>query len=104
MIVARCANAFLSLSRSAYLERSAAGIGRPFRWTRGSRNVLFQALDRPLVAAAQLDHMAVGIADEDRHAVALAKLDRSVGDRDVVALERGNGRGDRADTQRDVGE
>ena len=60
------------------------------------------ALDYGLFAASQLDDVAVGVAHEHRDVPALAKTDRSLGDRNVVRLKRNDGCRDGCNTQRDV--
>src|SRR5207237_1512728 len=81
--------------------------GRP-RWCRietvsaGLRYVTGDALDSALLAAAQLDNVAIRVAHEHRNLPALAKTDWSLGDRNAVFVQRGDGFRDRCDAQRDV--
>ena len=68
----------------------------------GLRYVTGDALDYALLAAAQLDNVAVRVAHEHRNLPALAKTDRSLGDGNAVFVQRGDGFRDRRDAQRDV--
>ena len=59
-------------------------------------------LDLSLVAAAQLDDVAIRVAHEHRDVAAFAEADRSLADRDIVGLQRRDRRRDRGDPQCDV--
>src|SRR5260370_32730837 len=52
----------------------------------GLRHVPTDALDFTLIAAAQLNDVTVGVADEDRHLSVLAESDRPLGDSNIVRL------------------
>src|SRR5690349_7602727 len=75
---------------------SRANLGR---W---SRDIARQAGDLTLVAAAQLDDVAVGIADENRNVPGLAHLHRPLRNRDPVCGERSDRLRDRGNAQRDM--
>ncbi|HTV33700.1 MAG TPA: hypothetical protein VME69_11460 [Methylocella sp.] len=55
-----------------------------------------------MIAAAQLDDVAIRIADEDRDLLAFAEADRSLRDRDVVRLQSANHGRNGGDAQRHV--
>src|SRR5215510_7953819 len=68
----------LSLARVSAIRSS---------WFRLLRHVTGDALDQALLAAAQLNHIAIGVAYEYGDLAALAKADRPLGDRDVVRVQ-----------------
>src|ERR1700757_1272178 len=80
-------------------ERSALSLAKLGRW---SRDIARQARDLTLVAAAQLDDVAVGIADENRNVPGLAHLHRPLRNRDPVCGERSDRLRDRGNAQRDM--
>jgi hypothetical protein len=55
------------------------------------RHVTGNALDHALLAATQLNHVAIRVAYEHGDLPALAKTDRPLRDRDIVRIQRGDG-------------
>src|SRR5215472_10791075 len=88
------------------LRRSDQAMARAWKWTgvnaAGLRHVTGDALDYALFAAAQLDDVAIGVAHKHRDLPAFAEADRSLGDRNVVFLQRSDCCRDGWDAQRDV--
>ena len=68
----------------------------------GLRHVPTDALDFTLIAAAQLNDVTVGVADEDRHLSVLAESDRPLGDCNIVRFQTSDRRRDRGDAKRNM--